>query len=138
MSSRVAQDIRYGLRQVMRSPGFAIVAVITLALGIGANTAIFSVVNGVLLRPLPYESPGRLAMIYGHWELKNQAEQSESEYWDLREQAHSFERMAAFADGSANFTGSGIPERLLVGYMTADALPVLGVAPAIGRIVHRR
>ena len=133
MTHTLLRDVRYVLRGLIRRPGFAVLAIVTLALGIGANTAIFSVVNGVLLRPLPYQSPGRLAIIYGHWELKNQAEQSESEYWDLREQAHSFERMAAFADGSANFTGSGIPERLLVGYMTADALPVLGVAPAIGR-----
>ena len=117
----------------MRSPGFAIVAIITLALGIGANTAIFSVVNGVLLRPLPYARPDRLAMIYGHWELKKQAELAESEYWDMREQARSFSRIAAFADGSANLTGSGAPERLRTGYMTADVLPLLGVAPAIGR-----
>ncbi len=117
----------------MRSPGFAIVAVITLALGIGANTAIFSVVNSVLLRPLPYARPDRLAMIYGHWELKKQAELAESEYWDMREQARSFSRIAAFADGSANLTGSGAPERLRTGYMTADVLPLLGVAPALGR-----
>jgi predicted permease len=133
VSSRVAQDIRYGLRQVMRSPGFAIVAVITLALGIGANTAIFSVVNGVLLRPLPYARPDQLAMIYGHWELKKQAELSEPEYWDMREQARSFSGIAAFADGSANLAGTGAPERLLTGYMTADALPLLGVAPVLGR-----
>ena len=133
MTSRFGQDIRYGLRQVLRSPGFAAIAILTLALGIGANTAIFSVVNGVLLRPLPYASPERLAMIYGHWQLKKQAELSEAEFWDMREQAQSFGRIAAFADGSANLTGSGAPERLLTGYMTADMLPVLGVAPAIGR-----
>ena len=120
-------------RGIQRRPGFAAIAVLTLALGIGANTAIFSVVNGVLLRPLPYEHPERVAMIYGHWNLKNQAELSESEYWDMREQARSFERLAASADGSANLTGSGAPERLLVGVMTADALPLLGVAPALGR-----
>jgi putative ABC transport system permease protein len=133
MKSRIALDIRYGLRQVMRNPGFAAVAILTLALGIGANTAIFSVVNGVLLRPLPYVRPERLTMIYGHWQLKKQAELSEPEYWDMREQARSFGRIAAFADGSANLTGSGAPERLMTGYMTADMLPLLGVAPALGR-----
>jgi predicted permease len=133
MIDTLLQDVRYAVRQLWRSPAFAITAVLTLALGIGATSAIFSVVNGVLLRPLPYSQPDRLVMIYGHWNLKNQAELSESEYWDMREQAHAFERIAAYADGSANLTGSGTPERLLVGVCTADMLPVLGVTPALGR-----
>ncbi len=133
MIDTLLQDLRFALRQLWRSPAFAVTAVLTLALGIGATSAIFSVVNGVLLRPLPYAQPDRLAMIYGHWNLKNQAELSESEYWDMREQARSFERIAAYADGSANLTGSGAPQRLLVGAFTADALPVLGVTPALGR-----
>ncbi len=127
------RDLRLAMRGLARSPGFTIVTLLTLALGIGTNTAIFSVVNAVLLRQLPYEKPERLAMICGHWELKRQAELSEPEYWDLREQARSFQRIAVFADGSMNLTGSGAPERLLTGYMTADALPLLGVTPAIGR-----
>jgi len=133
MMDTLLRDLRYVLRGMRRQPGFAAIAILTLALGIGANTAIFSVVNGVLLRPLPYDRADRLATIYGHWQLKDRAELSESEYWDMREQARSFERIAAYADGSANLTGSGAPERLTVGYMTADALPVLGVAPVLGR-----
>jgi len=131
--SAFASDLRYALRGMRQRPGFAAVAVLTLALGIGATTAIFSVVNGVLLRPLPYQRPGQLVMIWGWREQKAQAELSVPEYWELREQAHSFERVAAFTDGTVNLTGSGTPERLRTGYVTADALPLLGVAPALGR-----
>lgn len=133
MMDALVRDVRYVLRGLRRRPGFAALAVATLALGIGATSTIFSVVNGVLLRPLPYTRADRLATIYGHWALKSRAELSESEFWDLRDQARSFERIAAYTDGTANLTGAGSPERLLVGYMTADALPVLGTLPALGR-----
>jgi putative ABC transport system permease protein len=133
MIDGLASDLRCALRGLRQRPGFAAVVVLTLALGIGATTAIFSVVNGVLLRPLPYQRAGQLVMIWGWRAQKAQAELSVPEYWELREQAHSFERVAAFADGSVNLTGSGTPERLRMGFVTADALPVLGVAPALGR-----
>ncbi|HEY8256068.1 MAG TPA: ABC transporter permease [Gemmatimonadales bacterium] len=133
MIDALLQDFRYGLRQLWRSPAFTATAVLTLALGIGATSAIFSVINGVLLRPLPYERPDRLAMINGHWALKDRAELSEAEFWDMREQARSFEGVAAYADGSVNLTGSGTPERLLMGVLTANGLPLLGVTPALGR-----
>ncbi len=127
------QDLRYALRGLRQRPGFTLVAVLTLALGIGANTAIFSVVNGVLLRPLPYERPERLAMIWGHRNQEPLAELSVPEYWDLRERTHSFAGVAAFADGNINLTGTGTPERIRAGYFTANTTAVLGVAPAIGR-----
>jgi predicted permease len=127
------QDLRYALRGLRQRPGFTLVAVLTLALGIGANTAIFSVVNGVLLRPLPYERPERLAMIWGHRNQQPLAELSVPEYWDLRERTHAFAVMAAFADGNINLTGAGTPERIRAGYFTANTMAVLGVAPAIGR-----
>jgi putative ABC transport system permease protein len=133
MIETLLRDLRFALRSVRQRPGFAVVTVITLGLGIGANTAIFSVVNGVLLRALPYVRPDRLTMIWGHWQLKERAELSESEFWDMREQVRSFQRIAAFAPGSANLTGVGTAERVMTGYMTADALPLLGVAPALGR-----
>jgi putative ABC transport system permease protein len=133
MIETLLRDLRYALGGLRRRPGFAAIAILTLGLGIGATSAIFSVVNGVLLRPLPYQRPDRLAMIYGHWVLKNQAELSVPEYWDMREQARSFARLGAFVDGTANLTGAGAPERLVVGYMTADVLPLLGTSPAIGR-----
>jgi putative ABC transport system permease protein len=133
MIGDLSRHLRFALRRLTRSPGFTITASLTLALGIGANTAIFSVVNGVLLRALPYARPDRLTMIWGHWQLKERAELSESEFWDMREQARSFQRIAAFAQGSANLTGVSPPERIRTGYMTADALPLLGVAPELGR-----
>ncbi len=128
------QDLRYALRGLRQRPGFTLVAVLTLALGIGANTAIFSVVNGVLLRPLPYERPERLAMIWGHRNQQPLAELRDvPELWDLRERTHAFTGVAAFADGNINLTGSGTPERIRAGYVTANTPAVLGVAPAIGR-----
>jgi putative ABC transport system permease protein len=127
------QDLRYAVRGLRQRPGFTLVAVLTLALGIGANTAIFSVVNGVLLRPLPYERPDRLAMIWGHRNQEPLAQLSVPEYWDLRERTHSFAGVAAFAEGNINLTGTGTPERLRAGYFTANTTAVLGVAPAIGR-----
>jgi putative ABC transport system permease protein len=127
------QDLRYALRGLRQRPGFTLVAVLTLALGIGANTAIFSVVNSVLLRPLPYERPERLAMIWGHRNQEPLAELSVPEYWDLRERTHAFAGVAAFADGNINLTGTGTPVRIRAGYFTANTPALLGVAPAIGR-----
>ena len=127
------QDLRYALRGMRQRPGFALVAVLTLALGIGANTAIFSIANGVLLRPLPYAEPDRLVMVWGHRAQEPLAELSAPEYWDLRERSRALASVAAFVDGSANLTGSGAPERLRVGYMTATATGVLGAEPRVGR-----
>src|ERR1700754_1082829 len=113
MSSIIA-DIRYGLRMLLKTPGFTAVAVIALALGIGANSAIFSVINSVLLRPLPYKDPDRLTMI---WEeaSKNgypQDTPTAANFADWRDQNQSFEGMAAIADQSFNLTGAGDPEKL--------------------------
>jgi putative ABC transport system permease protein len=127
------QDLRYAFRGLWQRPGFTLVAVLTLALGIGANSAIFSVVNGVLLRALPYEQSDRLAMIWGHRNQEPLAEISVPEYWDLRERTRAFAGVAAFADGNVNLTGSGRPERIRAGYLTGNTIPLLGVAPAIGR-----
>jgi putative ABC transport system permease protein len=127
------QDLRYALRGLRQRPAFTLVAVLTLALGIGANTAIFSVVNGVLLRALPYDRPERLAMIWGHRTQEPQAELSVPELWDFRERTHAFAAVAAFSDGNINLTGSGMPERIRAGYITANAPGLLGVTPALGR-----
>jgi len=128
-----AQDLRYALRGLWQRPAFTVVAVLTLALGIGANTAIFSVANGVLLRPLPYDRAERLAMIWGHRTQEPLARLSVAEYWDVSERTRSFSKVGAYVDGTATLTGVGVPERLRAGYMTAGVPGVLGVAPAMGR-----
>ncbi|HEX2219746.1 MAG TPA: ABC transporter permease [Gemmatimonadales bacterium] len=126
-------DLLQALRSLRRRPTFAALAVVTLALGIGATSAIFSVVNGVLLRPLPFERPGDLMLVHTRLDGVPGRELSLPEYWDLRERSRSFSRMAAFSNGTLTLTGSGRPERFNTGYVTADALPLLGVAPAMGR-----
>jgi putative ABC transport system permease protein len=133
MRDAVLRDLRYALRNLRQRPGFTAVAVLTLALGIGANSAIFSVVNGVLLRPLPYDAPEELATVRGSWEGHPNAALSPAEYWDYKERQRTLTVMGAYAGGSLNLTGSGTPERLDAGFVTADLLPVLGVAPAVGR-----
>src|SRR5262245_39709885 len=119
------QDARYGLTTLRRNPGFTFVAMLTLALGIGATTAIFSVVNAVLLRPLPYRDPDRLVLVPGG---------SDSDYLRWREQAKAFENMAAYSGNTAILTGSGEPERLEAKLVSADLFATLGVAPALGRV----
>src|SRR5262245_48639937 len=118
------QDARYGLTMLKRNPGFTIVAVLTLALGIGATTAVFSVVNAVLLRPLPYRDPDRLALGFN-------ARSQDFLRW--RDQSKAFESMAAFRFRTADFTGSGEQERLAVGLVSTELFATLGVAPAHGR-----
>jgi len=110
------QDLRYGARMLLKKPGFALIAVITLALGIRANTAIFSVINAVLLRPLPYAEPGRLTLVWTKLEKLGleQAWVSEPEVLDFRQQAKLFESFGVI-DGvgvSFSLTGSGEPEQL--------------------------
>jgi putative ABC transport system permease protein len=118
------QDLRFGLRMLLKNPGFTLIAVITLALGIGANAAIFSVVNAVLLRPLPYRDPDRLVLV------PNARGQ---DFLRWRDQSKAFESIAAFYFNTADFTGSGEPERLAVATVSTDLFATLGVAPALGR-----
>jgi predicted permease len=131
--STLLQDLRHGLRVLARSPGFTAVALLALALGIGANTAIFSVVNGVLLRPLPYPEPSRLIMIYEKDAESRQASVAYPNFLDWRHENRSFTDIAAFGGDDFNFTGSGQPEHLGGGLVSASLLPVLGVNPLLGR-----
>jgi putative ABC transport system permease protein len=129
------QDLRYGLRMLVKNPGFTIVAVIALALGIGANSAIFSVVNTVLLRPLPYKDPDRLVMV---WEDASRHgyprdTPAAANYIDWRDQNQVFEGMAAIANESFNLTGAGEPERIEGRRVSANLFPLLGVGPQLGR-----
>ncbi len=128
------QDLRYGARALLKKPGFALMAVITLALGIGANTAIFTVVNAALLRGLPYREPDRLVHL---WELTPQKEfpRREASYPDFLDwrQSQSFEAMAAYTGGGFTMTGRGAPERIQGARGSADFFKALGVEPIIGR-----
>ena len=133
----LSQDLRHGLRMLSKSPGFTIVAVLTLALGIGANTAIFSVVNGVLLRPLSYRDAPALVNIWGKFAKQGIPQNwiSEPEYWDLLDHNESFSQIAAYAlGGGANLTRvDARPVQVSAANATADVLPLLGVAPVLGR-----
>ncbi|HEY7180989.1 MAG TPA: ABC transporter permease [Blastocatellia bacterium] len=127
------QDLRYGLRMLRKNPGFTFIAVLTLCLGIGANTAIFSVVNAVLLRSLPYRQPDRLVLL-GYYRARALNDfASGAEFLEWRDQAKSFDQIAAYRFDTADLTGSGDPERLNAGFASADLFATLGVAPAIGR-----
>ena len=128
-------DIRYGARGLWKRPGFTAIAVLTLALGIGANTAIFSVVNAVLLRPLQFRDPDRLVMI---WEDATFAgfprnTPAPANYVDWKNQTQSFEDIAATNEGTFNLTGDGNPERVAAYSVSANFFPLLGVSPALGR-----
>jgi putative ABC transport system permease protein len=131
------QDIRFGVRMLRRSPGFAAAAILTLALGIGANTAIFSVVNAVLLRPLAYRDSPSLVNIWGKFEKDGIPQNwiSEPEYWDLLDHKESFAQVAAYAlGGRANLTRVDAPPvQVSEASTTADVLPMLGIVPVVGR-----
>jgi len=130
------QDLRHALRILRKSPGFTAVAVLTLALGIGANTAIFSVVESVLLRPLPYPDPGRLVHVWNSYLPQfPQVPNSSGDFLDFRRQASSFSDMAAYIDipQGFNLTGEGDPQRLEARLATSGLFPLLGVQPVAGR-----
>jgi putative ABC transport system permease protein len=131
--STLLQDVRYGLRMLAKNPGFTVVAVVTLALGIGANTAIFSVVNGVLLNPLPYAQPDRLVALYSHNQQFSRSSISYPNFLDWVRNNHSFSSLAAFREDNFNLTGVGEPERVPVEMVSATFFPILGVKPVIGR-----
>jgi len=124
----LGQDLRYGFRTLRKNPGFTAIAMLALALGIGANTAIFSVVNGVLLRPLAYPDPGRLVMVFD-----SQTSVAYPDFLDWRRESQFFTDMGTFRSGDFNFTGAGQPEQVSGEYVSASLFPVLGVAPFLGR-----
>ena len=127
------QDFRYGVRMLRKSPGFTLVAVITLALGIGANTAIFSVVNGVLLNPLPYPQPEQLVALYHKTVQFAEASIPYPDFLDWQRENRSFSALAAYRHEDFNLTGMGEPERLKTEMVSATFFPVLAVKPVVGR-----
>jgi predicted permease len=127
------QDLRYGLRTLARSPGFAAVAVVALALGIGANTAIFSVVNGVLLQPLPYADPASLMRLSERSPDFQTMSVAYPNFLDWKDQSRSFASLAAFRWEDYDLTGTGQPEHLSGKMVSADFFRVLGIHPVVGR-----
>ncbi|HTS12993.1 MAG TPA: ABC transporter permease [Candidatus Limnocylindrales bacterium] len=128
------QDLRYGARLLAKAPGFTTIAVITLALGIGANTAIFSVINGVLLNPLPYPDPGRLAAVYATTPGNHQGPVSYPNFLDWQRQTQAFSSIAMYRNQDYNFAGTGEAAERLSGYMiSASFFSTLGIRPVLGR-----
>src|SRR6266545_667984 len=133
------QDLRYGVRMLLKKPGFSLIAIFTLALGIGATTAIFSVVNGVLLKPLPYPQPEELVAVRltAQGVGNRDFDLSRSIYFIIREQSGAFQDIGLYGDLSVNVTGSGEPERAPALRVTDGLLPILGVTPLLGRSFTR-
>ena len=130
------QDVRYGVRMLLKKPGFTAIAVIALALGIGANTAIFSIVNALLLNPLPYKTPDKLVMLWQDYRAVNGPERewvSPANFYDWRDQTQSFDGVAALIDWQPTLTGEYEPETLIGAGVSHDMFSVLGVQPALGR-----
>jgi predicted permease len=127
------QDIRYGLRMLGKNPGFAAIAILTLALGIGANTALFSVVNGVLLNPLPFPNPDQLYELYSKTPVDEHSSISYLNFLDWRKDNHSFSTLGAFRASDINLTGAGEPERLHGHMISAELFPTLDIPPILGR-----
>ena len=130
----ILQDLRFSLRSLAKSPGFTAVAVFTLMLGVGANSAIFTLVNAVLLRPLPYPHSERLMTVWNHMTDLGQTRVSEPELLDFSRGLDSFEGLAAWDVTDANLSGAGRAERAPVARATASLFSVLGVRPAAGRL----
>jgi predicted permease len=132
----ISRDLRYALRSLRKSPGFTVAAILTLALGFGANTAVFTVVNGVLLRPLPFPEPGRLFLISYQSKqgmLENQPGLYDTAYLEYEKHNQAFRQIATFNEDSATLTGAGDASRVPTAMVTSSFFPVLQVNPAMGR-----
>ena len=134
MTDAVRQDVKGALRGLWKSPGFAIAALITLSLGIGATSAIFSVVNAVLLTPLPYEAPERRVMVWSKWISFDKTWVSSQEVVDYRNMASTMTAVGFWTSGFQNLTEAGEPLRLTVGLVSANTFDVLGARPLLGRM----
>ncbi|MGB7726951.1 MAG: ABC transporter permease, partial [Candidatus Acidiferrum sp.] len=130
---QLLQDVRFGLRVLAKSPGFTAVAILTLALGIGATTAIFSVVYGVLLRPLPYRNPEQIVRLWEQNESGGRMNFADANFADVRAQDHSLSGLAVYHNGIATVTGHGEPTRTAMASVSRDFFSVMGVQPVLGR-----
>src|SRR5262245_47363348 len=135
--STLIQDVRYAVRALLLSPGFASVAVLSLAVGIGANSAIFSVANALLLRPLPYTNADRQVILWNTSPGLGITEDwfSTAQYFDIRTGQQSFEDVAIAIGANVNLTGDGEPERLGTIRVSSNLLPMLGVRPLLGELL---
>src|SRR2546423_5138451 len=127
------KDIRYGIRTLAKRPGFTAIAILTLALGIGASTAIFSVVDGVLLKPLPYPDAERIVQLREVSERGGKMAFAEPNFLDLQARSHSFEGVAQYAGEVTTVTGASEPVRVPAFMVSADFFNILGVKPVLGR-----
>ena len=133
---RLVRDVRYAWRSLLHNPGYTLLAILTLGLGIGANTAIFTVINGVLLRPLPYSDEGRIVHVMQTEQRTgaNDLGLSVQEYFDYRNQNHSFSNFAEYHSMLFTLLGTKTPERVVTGVVSANFFDVLGVKPVVGRL----
>jgi putative ABC transport system permease protein len=126
-------DLKFALRQLRKSPGFTLVAVLTLALGIGANTAIFTVFDALLLKPLPFAKPEQLVRIYTTGPQLDEAPVSPANFLDWQQQNRVFQEIAAYTGNDFTMLGGEVPERLLGARVSAGFFNLLGVQPSLGR-----
>src|SRR5947208_1322031 len=127
------KDLQFAFRQLVKKPGFAVIAVLVLALGIGANSAIFSVVNAVLLRPLPYPHSEQLVRVFGTQPTLAEAPSSPANFLEWQTENQVFTRIATWVGQGFNLTGTDKPERVIGARVSSDLFPLLGVQPALGR-----
>ena len=133
MLADLLRDVRLAIRSLTKAPGFALAAILTLALGVGATSAIFSVVNGVVLRPMPYPDSESLVMV---WEITPQSGQfsvAPANFFDWRQQATTFEGLAALGNSDVTLQGPNGPEQVPAAFVSANFFKVMGVRPALGR-----
>src|SRR5579864_1894553 len=134
--SALLQDLKYGARTLIRNPGFTVAAILSLAIGIGANTAIFSITSALLLHPLPYKDADRLVIMWNTSPGLGITRDwfSSAQYFDIKTNHHGFEQVALAIGGNYNLTGEGEPERVGVVRVSSNLLPLLGAQPAQGRL----
>src|SRR5918994_5154737 len=130
--NRLFQDIRYGIRMLLKTPAVTFVVILALALGIGANTAIFSVVNAVLMRPLPYDQSDQLVFVNERNPPLDEMSISYPNFTDWRNQNQVFEKIGVYNRSSYNLTGVGEAERIVTGQVSADLFAALRANPALG------
>ncbi|PYI73860.1 MAG: hypothetical protein DMF08_02165 [Verrucomicrobia bacterium] len=135
----MVKDIRFAFRQLLKQPAFTAIAIVTVALAIGANTAVLSLVNALLIRPLPYKAPNQLVLLWERFPPQGleRIPVSAPEYLDYEKQLTSFEKIGAFNYAAYNLTSGDVPERIAGAVVSPNVFPLLGAEPLKGRIFTR-